>query len=216
MGLGGKAVHPLNRAWLIGAAGLLGLCASASAQTRPGFAAAAAPPPGPGQSQPLPVDRAAAARQANSPANGRGRGVDSKFISANAAAINSVQIPVLLPGEPDLAAQLRIFPNGPFYTVSSKSNGMAFVLTGSGRAFPLPPGAAKGLPGGSLAGRIPPDGIIVDGSEAGMNASFNRFGAAYSISLECASPQTDPRCTDPAFIRGVIGRLTVVMPGSAS
>ena len=190
--------------------------AAASAQTRPSAFVAAPPRGNPAQSQPLPIDRAAAGRVANSAVNTRGRTVNAKFISANAAAINSVQIPVLLPGDPDLAANLRIFPNGPFYTVSSKSAGMAFVLMGSGRAFPVAPGTAKGLPGGSLAGRIPADGIVIDGSEAGISASFNRFGASYSISLECASPLADPRCTSPAYIRGVIGRLMVIMPGTAS
>jgi hypothetical protein len=208
-------MHPLKGVLLIGTAVASGLWASASAQTRPSIFAAA-PPPRPGQSQPLPIDRASAAQAANSPVNARGRGVNSKFISANAPAINSIQIPVLLPGDPDLAPGLRIFPNGPFYTASSKSNGMSFVLMGSGRAFPVSPGAAKGLPGGSLAGRIPADGIVIDGSEAGINASFNRFGAAYSISLECANPKTDPRCNNPAYIRGLIGRLMVVVPGTAS
>ena len=198
-----------------GSGGLLQLAAAAFGQTRPPLTNAP-PRGGPGQSQPLAVDRTAAARMANSGVNTRGRAVDAKFISANAAAINSVQIPVLLPGDPDLAANLRIFPNGPFYTVSSKSPGMALVLIGSGRAFPLSPGAAKALPGASLAGRIPADGIVIDGSESGISASFNRFGASYSISLECALPMIDPRCTSPAYIRGVIARLTVIMPGSAS
>ena len=198
-----------------GSGNLLQLAAAAFGQTRP--PTTNAPPRGnPGQSQPLPVDQAAAGRLAKSPVNARGRTVDASFISANAPAINSVQIPVLLPGDPDLAPNLRIFPNGPFYTVSSKSNGMSFVLTGAGRAFPLSPAAAKNLPGGTLASRIPPDGIVIDGSEAGLNASFNRFGASYSISLECASPLADPRCTNPAYIRGVIGRLMVIMPGTAS
>ena len=195
---------------------LISLLTGALAQTRPPVTFVPPPRGNPGQSQPLPIDRAAAGRVSNSAVNTRGRTVNAKFISANAAAINSVQIPVLLPGDPDLAANLRIFPNGPFYTVSSKSAGMSFVLMGSGRAFPVAPGTAKGLPGGGLAGRIPADGIVIDGSEAGISASFNRFGASYSISLECASPLADPRCTSPAYIRGVIGRLMVIMPGTAS
>jgi len=239
-------MHPRHGTWQIAAASLLGLALGASAQTRPAANTPARPasqpsssgnligllagalaqtrPPvavaaqrgGHAQSQPLPIDRAAAGRVANSAVNTRGRTLNAKFISGNAAAINSVQIPVLLPGDPDLAANLRIFPNGPFYTVSSKSSGMSFVLMGSGRAFPIAPGTAKGLPGGNLAGRIPADGIVIDGSEAGISASFNRFGASYSISLECASPAADPRCTSSAYIRGVIGRLMVIMPGTAS
>lgn len=184
------------------------------AQTQPP-PSAAAPPADPWRAQPLLVDVVTAGNAANSPVNARGRGAVAGFISANAGAINQVQIPVLLPGEPDLAASLRIFPNGAFYTVSSKSNGMSFVLTGAGRAFPLSPQTARALPGGDLRSRIPPDGIVIDGAEGGMDASFSRFGASYSISLECAQPETDTRCTNPAYVRGVIARLVVVMPGSA-
>ena len=147
-------MHRRHGTWLIAGASLLAFALGASAQTRPAANAPArpsspgnlislltgalaqtrppvtfVPPPrgNPGQSQPLPIDRAAAGRVANSAVNTRGRTVNAKFISANAAAINSVQIPVLLPGDPDLAANLRIFPNGPFYTVGSKSAGMITI-----------------------------------------------------------------------------------------
>jgi hypothetical protein len=202
----GVGAMPLRTAIrLVAAAGLTALALGASAQVRTNMLAVA--PPRPGASQPLPIDMATAQRQARSDFTQRGRVVNGKFISANAAAINQITIPVLLPIEPDLAPGLRIFPNGPFYTVSSKSNGMSFVLTGSGRAFPVNSKSAHPLV-------IPPDGIVIDGAEGGMNASFNRFGASYSISLECASPTSDPRCTNPAYVRGVIARLMVVIPGT--
>ncbi len=211
--LGDGAMQLRTALWLPALAALAGMTPGALAQVRPGLFAAARPQPG--QSQPLPIDTAAAARSANSGVNERGRTVNAKFISANAAAINSVSIPVLLPGDPDLTPSLRIFPNGAFYTVSAKWAGMALVLTGAGRAFPLPPGAAQHLPGGDLKSRIPADGIVIDGAEGGLNASFSRFGASYSISLECASQSADSRCNDPAYVRGLIGRLMVILPGSA-
>jgi len=165
----------------------------------------------PGGSQPLAIDWAAAGSYARSGPAERGRGINARFIAANKPAIDTVTIPVLLPGDPDLAAGLRFFPNGAFYTVSSRVPGMAFTLTGAGRAFPLPPATARALPNG-LAGRIPPDGIVIETGESGIDASFTRFGAAYSISLACDNPAADPRCASEAYIRGVISRLTVVIP----
>jgi hypothetical protein len=74
------------------------------------------------------------------------------------------------------------------------------------------PAAARRLPHADLRARIPTDGVVIEHTEFGLDASFSRFGAAYSISLECADP-TDRRCIDDAFVRGLISRLTVVIPG---
>ena len=193
--------------------GLACLALAASAQQQRRFAAMVAPP-SPAQSRPMAIDWGSAQRLAQSGITERGRALNAKFIAANRAEIAKIAIPVLLPGDPDLAANLRIFANGAFYTASTSSNGMSCVLTGSGRAFPLSPRTVRALPGASLASRIPADGIDVEGTEAGLDASFNRFGASYSISLECKTAG-DPRCNDPSYVRGVISRLAVVIPGGA-
>ncbi len=215
--------QPSNPSSAISAARRARLAAAAAAaqQQAPPAGAATPPPrsppstaPGPAGTQPLQLDWTAVSVQQRSPVNERGRAVNGRFIAANRGAINRIAIPVLLPGDPDLAAGLRIFPNGAFYTVSSTSNGMSFVLTGAGRTYPLPPATARGLKGG-LQSRIPADGIVIEQTEGGLDASFIRFGAAYSIALECANTLGDPRCTDPAYVRQVIARLMVVTPGAA-
>ena len=216
--------QPSNPSSAISAARRARLAAAAAAaqqQQAPPAGAATPPPrsppstaPGPAGTQPLQLDWTAVSVQQRSPVNERGRGVNGKFIAGNRGAINRIAIPVLLPGDPDLAAGLRIFPNGAFYTVSSTSNGMSFVLTGAGRTYPLPPATARGLKGG-LQSRVPADGIVIEQTEGGLDASFIRFGAAYSIALECANALGDPRCNDPAYVRQVIARLMVVTPGAA-
>ena len=205
-----------HRSVLIGVAATAALALSASAQQLPAgaLAARAAAPANPAQSRPLPVDRAAAIRQAQAPVSRIGSLVNVGFVFANRAALDTVSIPVLLPVDPDIAAGMRLFPNGAFYTVSSSSTGMSFVLTGSGRAFPLPAAIVRGLPKADLKSRIPADGIVIEQTEAGIDASFTRFGAAYSIALECAKVRADARCKDDAYVRGVIGRLMVVVPGA--
>ena len=170
-------------------------------------------------SRPLAIDWPGATAAQNSRLAVRSRAVNAGFVAANRAKIDTVQIPVLLPGDPDLAAGLRFFPQGLDYVVSSKTQGMAFTLMGSGRAYPLGEGTSGGLGRGGLAARIPADGIVIripgksgrqDGD--GLEASFNRFGATYSISLDCDDHNHDPRCTDEAYVRGVIARLLAVVP----
>jgi hypothetical protein len=162
--------------------------------------------------RPIALDMQTARGQSVAPINQRGRLINLRFIHNNKPLIDKVAIPVMLPSEPPLANNLRLFPNGAHYAVSSKSGGMSFHMTGHGRAFDLMPMAARRLPGSDFRARIPVDGIVIERTEVGMDASFRRFGAAYSISLECADP-TDFRCTDEAFIRGLIARLMVVIPG---
>lgn len=162
----------------------------------------------PNTPQALPVNWTAAGRYAQTSKGGRA----APFIARNRQAIDSLSVPVLLPGDPDLLANMRIFPHGDFYTISSSTpNGLSFVMTGHSKAYPLPPATARGLKGG-LAARIPADGIVIEGTDVGLDADFTRFGAIYSISLECRMKLADPRCGSEAYVRGVISRLAPVTP----
>ena len=190
----------------------------AQAQRQVGAGPATAPAPTDG-SRPLAIDWPAAAAAQNAGVNRLNRSARAQFVGANRAKIDTMQIPVLLPGDPDLAAGLRFFPQGLDYVVSSNPPGMGFTLMGTGRAYPLGEGTAGGLGKGGLAARIPADGIVIriEGKSStedgdGLSASFNRFGAAYTIQLDCDDHAHDPRCTDEAYVRGVIARLLAVLP----
>src|SRR5262249_31603346 len=108
----------------------------AQAQQRINPAPAAAPAPTDG-SRALAIDWPAAAAAQNSRLMVRSRAVNAGFVTANRAKIDTMKIPVLLPGDPDLAAGLRFFPQGLDYVVSSNPPGMGFTLMGTGRAYPL-------------------------------------------------------------------------------
>ena len=207
-------MRPRTGALLVIVAGLGCLAMAASAQQRRLLEGRVAPP-SPGQSRPLAIDWQSVDRQTQSGANERGRAVNAKFLAANQAEMAKIAIPVMLPSDPDLAANLRIFANGPFYNASSRSSGLSFVITGSGRAFALAPRTARALPQASLVSRIPADGIVIEQTESGIDAGFSRFGVSYSVALECAKGHDDPRCGDPAYVRAIIGRLMVVRPGGA-
>jgi len=163
----------------------------------------------------LALDMQGARTQARAPINQRGKAINLRFIAANKVLIDQISIPVLLPSEPPLAEHLRIFPNEAHYAISSTGQGgLSFHMTGHGKAFDLMPAAVRRLPHADLRARIPADGVVIEHTEFGLDASFNRFGAAYSISLECADP-ADPRCTNDGYIRSLISRLMVVIPGDS-
>lgn len=160
----------------------------------------------------LPIDWPAARKAAADPKNQARRSGDFAFISANFSGIDSLYLPLLLPSDPGLLAQARLFPHGDFFTLSLIDRGLSIVLTGHARAWPLGDGPAAMLPAGGLAALIPADGIVVEPGEAGLDADFSRFGAAYSISLQCEDLDQDARCQDEGYIRGLIAGLTVVLP----
>jgi hypothetical protein len=185
-------------AFLTLAGGIGCLLLAAAAQEQRSQAAPLAAP-----AKPVVIDWVGARQQAKADAPIRDRMLGAGFMAANQAVIAKITIPVLLPGDRDLARGLRIFPSGPGYTASSATRGMGFLLTGSGRVFALGP---KIMP------NLPVDGVVVSRTESGLDASFNRFGAGYSISLDCKRP-ADSRCQDPTYLRGVVTRLAVVVPG---
>lgn len=195
--------------------GWVAVAASAQQQPPQRSLAARVPPPAPGQSRPLAIDWNAVDQQAKAGVNIRSQNLHARFVAANKAEIDKIAVPVLLPTDPDLMAGLRIFANGPFYSASSSPTGMSFLVQGSGRAFALAPATARALPRAGIASRIPPDGIVIEQTEAGVDASFTRFGASYSVSLECAKAHADKRCADGTYVKGVIARMMVIKPGSA-
>jgi hypothetical protein len=60
---------------------------------------------------------------------------------------------------------------------------------------------------------MPTDGLVIEAGEAGLDVDFNRFGAAYSLSIQCDEPEGDKRCSDQAYVRGLVDRMGVVIPG---
>lgn len=52
------------------------------------------------------------------------------------------------------------------------------------------------------------EGVRIQRDEGGLTADFSRYGAAYTLSLECES-RTDPRCADEMALRQLIAGLVV-------
>lgn len=132
-------------------------------------------------------------------------------ITADEAVIS--EVPVLTPTQQalgfDAPVQGRLFPRVDFYTLVIESDGILIEVFGTRLAHARPPDplTARHLRGTGEEGyRSTPTAY-------GREITFNRYNAAYSITLECASPQTDPRCAEPGYGDRLRNSLQL-MPGA--
>ena len=127
-------------------------------------------------------------------------------------------LPMLLPFEPTLfAAAITVFPRPDSYAASMRIGDITVEVHGERRANILAKNdplmrLAEGQKTSMAAGREVP--ISIDKTEGGFDITFNRFGAAYLIAIECRQPETDERCTKPAFMRKLAERMALAGPDS--
>ena len=127
--------------------------------------------------------------------------------------LDGMEVPVLVPtyrglgfsGEPDV----MIFPRGDFYTLVAMGEGVTIEVfcTRLAHSEPVNAQTARRLVGSG------PEGYRSERTEYGREVSFNRYGVAYSITVECADPMRDPRCTAPEYGDRLMQSLQV-LPGS--
>ncbi|MCC5995014.1 MAG: hypothetical protein JJU18_01420 [Oceanicaulis sp.] len=127
--------------------------------------------------------------------------------------LEPVHMPVLLPqvngliqtrsgGQPGL--MLRTRPN--FYDASYDQDGMSVSISGTRiiRHRMNSPQMREHMDQGRGA-----DGVRVEHDESGgLTANFSRYGAAYTVTVECGTSR-DPRCQSEDAIREIVGRLVV-------
>ncbi|XBQ16581.1 MAG: hypothetical protein ABL308_01595 [Oceanicaulis sp.] len=127
------------------------------------------------------------------------------------AQIEPVHMPVLLPL---WGANLSIRPGGEpgvmlitrahFYDASYHDAGMTVHISGT-RIINHGEESARAVRFDRGRG---PDGLRVTRDEAGLTADFSRYGAAYTVSIECGSA-TDPRCATETALRQLVAELYV-------
>lgn len=136
------------------------------------------------------------------------------FVSSRLAErLEPVHLPVLLPrvngvistragGEPGLMLRTR----ANFYDASYDQNGMSVSISGTRIIHHRmnSPEMRRRLNNGRGA-----DGVQVEADESGgYTANFSRYGAAYTVTIECATAR-DPRCQSENTIREIVGSLVV-------
>lgn len=125
-------------------------------------------------------------------------------------------LPMLLPLEPGLlATAAHVFPRPDSYAASMRAGDITVEVHGERRAAILQKNdplmqSAQGKLKSMVAGRDVP--VAIDKTEGGYDITFNRFGGAYLISIECRKAETDERCTKPEFIQNLAQRMALAGP----
>ena len=101
---------------------------------------------------------------------------------------------------------MLVFPRDNAYAVSMHVGDLAIETTGS-RIINVAEGDER------LARRIrtarDADGVNVTRTRFGVELSFSRYGAAYSIQVMCEDPENTPTCRDPETARSIYRRLAI-------
>jgi hypothetical protein len=125
----------------------------------------------------------------------------STLVSLSKEDSDRIGLPVLLPARDEIANSLRLSPMDNLYTATLKDGTVTITITGSR----IVAGTAAPPPGGARSERI-------ERTDTGLDLYFSRFGAAYVISIECPSPDSDVQCANDDYALALKESLAVVMP----
>tara|TARA_R110002074_G_scaffold78392_8_gene177423 strand:- start:64 stop:741 length:678 start_codon:yes stop_codon:yes gene_type:complete len=133
--------------------------------------------------------------------------------NSEASEVANTRLPVLVPNMAILSdtppPSVLLFPRTDFYTLSITGDGLVIEVFGTRLAHAVAPDAVTARQLRATG----PDELRVSATEYGQVADFNRYGAAYSVTLECDNPQSDPRCADDVLVRR-LARSLIIAAGS--
>ncbi|MFS2318415.1 hypothetical protein RMQ97_10790 [Maricaulis sp. D1M11] len=119
------------------------------------------------------------------------------------------RLPILIPTLSALGirqdAPAFLFPQRYFYTYSVSDNGLLVEVFGTRLAHNRAPDDRSGRRLRVTDG----EGLRVERTEYGFDVSFNRFGVAYTVTVECDIPRADTRCTGETYARDLARTLYI-------
>jgi hypothetical protein len=126
-----------------------------------------------------------------------------------AANARNTRIPVLAP---TIAAvnlgntpRTNLFARENFYTLSIQGSNVLIEVFGTRLAHTEPLDAVSDR---RLRARL--NRVSFTRIEGGVEASFSRFGAAYSVTVECRNGHSDPRCADNQYVERLVNSLLII------
>ena len=120
--------------------------------------------------------------------------------------IKEVRLPVYLSASYVHDKNMIVVSNKDFYSISFLLEGATLLFEGDRTYQEVV--SVKNSEFQKIVQKLKP--VEFSKSEEVMIAEFNRHGANYAISVECEKPETDKRCTEEAFIRGLYGNIIMV------
>lgn len=176
---------------------------------------AIAPDPAPDAPRVMPVNWVAAREDARTQSQFDNRAVAVRQVprfpqptNDGAQAVTQTRLPVLIPASTALGLDdpaVQLFPQENFYTLSITGADIVIEVFGTRLAHATVPDAAAGR----RLRTTDADGYRVTATRYGRELSFNRYGAAYSITVECGAPQSDARCTSDDYVRRLAQSLLI-------
>lgn len=129
---------------------------------------------------------------------------DASELSPEAqAAIAAAPLPVLIPREAALLTDAVVTRGPTWYAASLHPEGHHVRINGRRLAVHRP----------SLSDRVPDEARSTEPSVSRthgiVSVAFARFGASYTLDVECAAPDTDARCTEDAYALSLVQDLGV-------
>lgn len=124
--------------------------------------------------------------------------------------IDSASLPVLIPGDPEFLEKLTIRSSSSFYSASlfEPNLGISFSIMGTRLAF-VPPSTAPSLEKGALGDTVRGVPASIRQSEGMWSLTWEQYGAAYLIKLDCDTNVTT-RCEDDSYLRVLAEELAFV------
>lgn len=127
------------------------------------------------------------------------------------------RLPVLLPLEVEPTSTrgdeegggesgMMFFASDYFYSASFHRRGIMYQITGSRVIHAVESSAAIA---GQYMAMTDAQGQLVTRTEFGLELSFNRYGAAYTLLIACSNPDENAECRDENTVRAMAGRLVV-------
>ncbi len=127
--------------------------------------------------------------------------------SARQADLQECRVPILLPYLRRLRQNVSLYPKKDFYTafISTDTHTIEIIGTRISRDLPDDSAMARTMRS-QLAGRSADD-ILVTKTDYGADASFTRFGVAYTISVICSGGSDQADCASEAYVREIAENL---------
>jgi len=129
----------------------------------------------------------------------------SPYPSVLTTGISNTQLPVYLPASHAYDNNMSVVADKNFYTISLFLNGATLIISGD-KSYQqsMPQDAqAQAIQQATRTQRF----IRAEGM---MTTDFNRYGANYSLVLECDKPDEDQRCLQDSFLKQRYQELILV------
>ncbi|MGM0556568.1 MAG: hypothetical protein ACQEVA_09355 [Myxococcota bacterium] len=108
--------------------------------------------------------------------------------------LERAEVPVLLPDNDALLESATYTAQDDWYAAAMEGDGVSVYVSGTREEFVHPSIDAR---------KIDEQEPRITQNELIMTMAFKRWGAAYTVEVECARPSEDSRCEDEGYIREV-------------